>query len=182
MRAVVVLDYPAAESKMPELVPSLVSDDEKAAAQRAMSAALKASEGKDLCEELHGSTGMKEDVRMAWSKLRECVSVGRQYRYSDMQLAYHYTKEKALLVEALHQHRVARRPPWLLSLLEVLCTLVLIKARRGRVGLGVIFLHAHRKAVERWRVVDVDDGDADRAGVGQAGVVGDGEAHVRRPR
>ena len=47
---------------------------------------------------------MTSDVRLAWAKLRDCVKLGREcYRYSDAQLAYHYTKDKALLAKALDE-------------------------------------------------------------------------------
>ena len=68
-------------SKAPEPVPCLMTSDEKEAARAAMAAALRASDEANLCTQLHGANGMKTDVRLAWAALRDCVRVGRQYRY-----------------------------------------------------------------------------------------------------
>ena len=47
---------------------------------------------------------MTTDIRLAWAKLRDCVLLGREvYRYPDLMLGYHYTKEKALLQQALDE-------------------------------------------------------------------------------
>ena len=73
--------------------------------------------------------GMQEDVRLAWSKLRDCVAVGKQFRYSQEQLVYHYTKEKRVLLQALAAHRGtagrSTRMTWMLTIGEVLVTLLL---------------------------------------------------------
>ena len=66
-----------------------------------MAAALRASDEANLCTQLHGAKGMERDVRMAWAALRDCVVVGREQRYSEEQLEYHYTKDEAVLLRAL---------------------------------------------------------------------------------
>ena len=54
--------------------------------------------------QLHGGEAMTTDIRLAWAKLRDCVLLGREvYRYPDLMLGYHYTKEKALLQQALDE-------------------------------------------------------------------------------
>lgn len=84
-RAVLILDAAPSvcglPSKAPEPVPCLMTSDEKEAARAAMAAALRASDEANLCTQLHGANGMKTDVRLAWAALRDCVRVGRQYRY-----------------------------------------------------------------------------------------------------
>ena len=50
---------------------------------------------------------METDVRMAWAALRDCVRLGREHRYSDEQLIYHYTKDVAVLMSALKEHQGA---------------------------------------------------------------------------
>ena len=37
------------------------------------------------------------------SKLRDACTVGREHRYDDLQIGYHYTKERAFLQRALTQ-------------------------------------------------------------------------------
>jgi len=140
-RAVVVLDVPADTplgaltvlgQTRPPMLQSLLSDDEKAAARDAMGKALSVSDQANLCTQLHGSAGMAEDVRMAWAALRDCVSIGREHRYSEEQLRYHYTKDKESLAQALDIHRqktakavAALRTPWPWTFVEVLLTLLL---------------------------------------------------------
>lgn len=132
-RALVVLDIPPAKLEVPKAAPErlgcLLSDDEKVAARAAMAAALRASDEANLCTQLHGANGMKTDVRLAWAALRDCVRVGRSHRYSEEQLTYHYTKEKAVLLQALQAHKSRRGEaspkPWLSSLSEVLLTFML---------------------------------------------------------
>ena len=108
-RAVLVLDSKDALSTMPtqapSLLPCLLSNAEKLAARSAMSAALKASDQANLCTELHGANGMKRDVRLAWAALRDCVELGREHRYSQAQLTYHYTKDQAVLLEEVRKEQ-----------------------------------------------------------------------------
>ena len=132
-RAVVVFDAAPTALKLPTKAPQrvgcLLSEEEKVAAREAMAAALRASDEANLCTQLHGEKGMETDVRLAWAKLRDCVGVGREHRYSDEQLAYHYTKDKALLLRALDEARGgtiwSRGKAWLGSLAEVLGTFAL---------------------------------------------------------
>lgn len=105
-RAVVVLDAPSGlGATPPPRVDCLLGDEEKAAAREAMAAALRASNQANLCTQLHGEKGMEIDVRLAWAKLRDCVRVGREHRYSEEQLVYHYTTDKAKLMRALKEHK-----------------------------------------------------------------------------
>jgi len=104
-RAVVVLDAPGLDCPPPERLGCLLSEREKAAAREAMAAALRASDEVNLCSQLHGVKGMERDVRLAWAALRDCVELGRDERYSDAQLTYHYTKEQAVLLQAMREHR-----------------------------------------------------------------------------
>jgi methylmalonic aciduria homocystinuria type C protein len=108
-RAVLVLDFPASDlGDVPSKLGCLLSDEEKAAARMAMAAALQVSDEANLCTQLHGANGIKTDVRMAWAALRDCVKTGREYRYSEAQLNYHYTKDKAVLLQASHEHAQQR--------------------------------------------------------------------------
>ena len=81
-----------------------MGDAEKSAARRAMAAALRASDEANLCTQLHGEKGMERDVRLAWAALRDCVEVGKEHRYSEAQLVYHYTKDREGLLAALEAH------------------------------------------------------------------------------
>ena len=105
-RAVVVLDLPAAASSgPPPRLPCLMTEDDKARAREAMAAALRASDEANLCTQLHGAKGMERDVRLAWAALRDCVTVGREHRYSDEQMMYHYTKDKEVLMKAMREQQ-----------------------------------------------------------------------------
>ena len=103
-RAVVVFDAPGDAVPTPERLGCLMSEEEKVAAREAMAAALRASDEANLCTQLHGEKGMERDVRLAWAALRDCVAVGREARYSEAQLTYHYTKDKKVLLQAMHDH------------------------------------------------------------------------------
>ena len=104
-RAVLVLSTPALADALapsaPSRLPCLLSVAEKDAARAAMTAALRASDEVNLCTQLHGAKGMEVDVRLAWAALRDCVQLGAEHRYSEAQLVYHYTKDKAVLLEAM---------------------------------------------------------------------------------
>lgn len=143
-RAVVVFDAtPTAlklPSKAPERLGCLLSDAEKSAARAAMAAALRASDEANLCTQLHGAKGMEADVRLAWAALRDCVRVGKEHKYSDDQLIYHYTKEKAVLHRALREHgagsasgRTKSGSGWLLLAVPavVVVLLAITYTRRG---------------------------------------------------
>ena len=131
-RAVVVLHAePSAHGlagTAPKPLSCLMSEAEKSAARAAMQAALRASDEANLCTQLHGAKGMERDVRLAWAALRDCVRVGSQHRYTDEQLTYHYTKDKAVLEKALRAHGARRwrvALSWLVSLAEVVLTFAL---------------------------------------------------------
>jgi len=100
-RAVVVIDAPPPCTLAPRQLACLLSPEEKAAAREAMAAALCASDEANLCTQLHGAKGMERDVRLAWAALRDCVLIGKEERYSEAQLTYHYTKDQAVLMQAL---------------------------------------------------------------------------------
>ena len=105
-RAVIVLDIDPNLGPPPARVPCLLSEAEKTAAREAMAAAMRASDAANLCTQLHGAAGMEKDVRLAWAALRDCVSVGKEHRYSEAQLVYHYTKDRTVLNQAV-QNAVA---------------------------------------------------------------------------
>jgi methylmalonic aciduria homocystinuria type C protein len=100
-RAVVVLDRPFLSSR-PPFVPCLMSTTEKENARKAMAAALAVSDRVNLCKQLHGGS-KDEDVHLAWIALRDSITTGRHYRYSEGQLIYHYTKDAKLLMKELKQ-------------------------------------------------------------------------------
>ena len=104
-RAVLVLDAaPSAHgvsAAAPPRLDCLLTDADKQAARAAMAEALEASDEANLCTQLHGAKGMERDVRLAWAALRDCVQLGAEHRYSEAQLVYHYTKDKAVLLQAM---------------------------------------------------------------------------------
>ena len=96
-RAVVVLDLPATHLHGPPAhLPPLLSDAETEAARAAFAAALQASSEVELSVD-----GMPLHLAHKWAKMRDCVGVGREHKYSDVQSEYHYTKDRALLTKAL---------------------------------------------------------------------------------
>lgn len=98
-RAVVVLDLPATHlGGPPSLVPSPLSEDEVAAVREAFAAALQASSEADMtCD------GMPLEIAHKWAAMRGCVRLGVEYRYSDLQSEYHYTKSPECLRRALEE-------------------------------------------------------------------------------
>ena len=50
---------------------------------------------------------MERDVWLAWAALRDCVTVGRDHRYSEAQL-YHYTKDREVLMHAMRAQPAAK--------------------------------------------------------------------------
>ena len=81
----------------PALLPPLLTDEEKAAAKVAFAEALKASSEVDMSVEV----GMPLEIAQKWAAMRDCVALGREYKYDDSQSEYHYTKNPELLVTAL---------------------------------------------------------------------------------
>lgn len=64
--------------------------------------------GKSLCKYLHHSVcdgsdwGLVSPSMRAWIGLRDCISLGRgEYKYTDAQLLYHYTKDPGILKNEL---------------------------------------------------------------------------------
>jgi hypothetical protein len=93
-----VLDIPGSQlGPGPALLPPLLTDEEKAAAKVAFAEALKASSEVDMSVEV----GMPLDIAQKWAAMRDCVALGREYKYDDSQSEYHYTKNPELLVAAL---------------------------------------------------------------------------------
>lgn len=41
--------------------------------------------------------------RRRWAAMRDCVSLGREFRYSALQSEYHYTKDASLLRRAVEE-------------------------------------------------------------------------------
>mmetsp|Transcript_30029 Transcript_30029/g.96376 ORF Transcript_30029/g.96376 Transcript_30029/m.96376 type:complete len:258 (-) Transcript_30029:1390-2163(-) len=106
-RAVVLLegvesefdDLPAAP---PPPLPCPVSMEELAAAKEAIDSALSMSDQTKLREELHGES--KDETSASWRhwlRVRETVKLGQEFRYSDDQAEYHYTKNRLVLERAI---------------------------------------------------------------------------------
>lgn len=105
-RAVVVVDLAAdvlAEAPPPPL-PPLLSDAEAEAARAAFADALKASSEAELSVD-----GMPLHLAHKWEAMRDCVGRGREHRYERLQSEYHYTKESALLQQAIVDLQIAAR-------------------------------------------------------------------------
>lgn len=89
----------------PTPVPRLSSPMEEREAGAALTRALKLSSGSDddggamdrLCEQLHGR-GPSERIAAAWIEVRDCISLGKEYRFDHDQLWYHYTKDVKYLL------------------------------------------------------------------------------------
>lgn len=104
-RAIVVLDRPFVSSQQqqrPPLVPCLLSPTEQQNARKAMEAALAVSYRVNRSKQLK-DWSKDEEVNRAWIALRDCITTGRNYRYSDVQLAYHYTKDAKILMKEFQQ-------------------------------------------------------------------------------
>lgn len=102
LRAVIVCNLPAADILQPEPQRSLLSGVEKERAIVAMKQALEAHENpKSLCEDLHGggleSCERSMDIWRRWVALRDIVEVGKEYRFCQAQIDYHYTKDREQL-------------------------------------------------------------------------------------
>ena len=77
-------------------LPCLLTHKEEEDAQAALRQALKLSDENRLCEQLHGK-GSSEQVAAAWIVVRDCVSRGKEFRFGDNQLWYHYTNDTKYL-------------------------------------------------------------------------------------
>ncbi|EKX42016.1 hypothetical protein GUITHDRAFT_111871 [Guillardia theta CCMP2712] len=92
-------DLPAAP---PPPLPCPVSMEELAAAKEAIDSALSMSDQTKLREELHGES--KDETSASWRhwlRVRETVKLGQEFRYSDDQAEYHYTKNRLVLERAI---------------------------------------------------------------------------------
>eukprot|EP00978_Attheya_sp_CCMP212_P001356 scaffold2848_cov54-Attheya_sp.AAC.1 len=90
----------------PPMMSCLLSEQEQASAKIAMEKACYASEERGFttcCKQLHGGEAMlKDELYKDWIALRDCVHVGKeQYRFSESQLLYHYTKDLKFLEQEL---------------------------------------------------------------------------------
>ena len=103
-RAVVVFTSTKDTAALPRpaLVPRLLSKEEEATAKLLMDRALAASDRSRLCQQLHGD-GTEERVYLHWIALRDCVILGKEHRFSESQLLYHYTKDARYLEEELQK-------------------------------------------------------------------------------
>lgn len=81
----------------PPQIPNLLTPDEEEQAKLAMTRALGASDTSRLCEQLHGKGDDLDKVCHAWIAMRDCVHTGKEYRFGDQQLMYHYTKDHECL-------------------------------------------------------------------------------------
>lgn len=101
-RAVVVFD--ASASHLGPVAPSflesspLLSDEEAESARIALAEALSASS-----EEEFTVDGMSLELAQKWAKMRDCVALGREYKYSSLQSEYHYTKNPKILLRAISE-------------------------------------------------------------------------------
>lgn len=96
-RAVVVLDLPASHlGEVPVRLPPLLSPEEETAARAAFAEAMRASSEVEM-----STSGMPPEIAHKWAALRDCVSLGREYKYSTLQTEYHYTKDPGLLKRAV---------------------------------------------------------------------------------
>ena len=102
-RAVVVVDLPATHLHgPPRHLESLMSDQETEAARVAFAEALKASSEVELSVD-----GMPLHLAQKWAAMRDCVGLGREHKYGARQSAYHYTKDRKLLEEAMAEEAEA---------------------------------------------------------------------------
>jgi hypothetical protein len=84
----------------PTLQPCLLTAEEQDVARFAMEKALQASDRDRLCDQLHGGA-VSEETAAAWISLRDCmVSRGKDFRFDETQLWYHYTKDVKYLEAA----------------------------------------------------------------------------------
>ena len=94
-----MLDLPASHlGEPPARLPPLLSDEEETAARAAFAEAMEASSKVELtCD------GMPIELAHKWAAMRDCVSLGREHKYSALQSEYHYTKDASLLRRAVEE-------------------------------------------------------------------------------
>ena len=97
-RAVVVLNATASHLgglEPPPPLTSLISEDERILTEAALADALRATS-----EEYQSTGGMTLETAHKWAEMRNCVSLGREYKYLPLQSQYHYVKDPKLLRKA----------------------------------------------------------------------------------
>eukprot|EP00588_Corethron_pennatum_P010331 CAMPEP_0194280472 /NCGR_PEP_ID=MMETSP0169-20130528/17465_1 /TAXON_ID=218684 /ORGANISM="Corethron pennatum, Strain L29A3" /LENGTH=281 /DNA_ID=CAMNT_0039025201 /DNA_START=37 /DNA_END=882 /DNA_ORIENTATION=- len=99
-RAVAVFDAPASPPLDPEprFLPTLLRGDEAERAKELFADAMRASSEADLSLD-----GMALEVAHKWAAMRDCVSLGREHKYSVRQSEYHYSKDPKILYTSLSE-------------------------------------------------------------------------------
>ena len=92
-RAVAVFDAPASW-----FLPTLLRGDEAERAKELFADAMRASSEADLSLD-----GMALEVAHKWAAIRDCVSLGREHKYSVLQSEYHYSKDLKILFASLSE-------------------------------------------------------------------------------
>lgn len=95
-RCVCVFDLPADLGPPPAHFEPLLTPEEAFAAREAFAEALRASSNVEL-----NTDGMPLELAHKWAAMRDCVSLGREHKYSALQSEYHYTKDARVLVQAM---------------------------------------------------------------------------------
>jgi hypothetical protein len=81
----------------PPRIPCLLTPDEQEQARLAMKRALDASDMSRLCDQLQGKGKDMDELCLPWIEMRDCVQTGKEYRFGQQQLMYHYTKDPKYL-------------------------------------------------------------------------------------
>ncbi|KAK3287394.1 hypothetical protein CYMTET_5105 [Cymbomonas tetramitiformis] len=104
LRAVVVVDIPCDDLCMerPSVMPSPLSALERERAENLLAEALSPPTSKQP-ENGSADNKVQEHPSLAWIRLRDVVTAGREYRFSDDQIAYHYRKDRRALNRALDE-------------------------------------------------------------------------------
>lgn len=84
-RAVVVIDADCPDDK-PDRIECMLSEDERRASEELLNRAL-----------LAGNEGYRQSSWRAWLAMRDAIQTGKEYRYGENQLAYHYTGDRVHL-------------------------------------------------------------------------------------
>ncbi|KAJ9444906.1 hypothetical protein DIPPA_32631 [Diplonema papillatum] len=100
LRCVLVVDLPFECTVPPEPAPRLISDDEEARAKVVLQEALALGQTTEaqLCKVMHGPNDPWASWPWKkWVELRDVVQFGKEHRFTDQQIEYHYTKNKEKL-------------------------------------------------------------------------------------
>lgn len=94
----------------PQRMRKLITESQENLAKDAMEYALGLSQRDNLRRQLHKNVlGIhnkdEEEMAMAWISLREVVPLGQDYRYSNLQLFYHYTRDTKYILAAIDARR-----------------------------------------------------------------------------